>query len=133
LPAVLAGCSSQSDGLAPVQGIVTYQGKPLENALVVFIPETPNLLPASDLTDGSGRYELMTKVPGDGASIGKHRVTVTARGPEKTSPGQEIGLPEIKVEAGPLLIPARYSNPDSSGLTAEVKPEGAALDFELKD
>ncbi len=133
LPAVVGGCSSKSDGLARVRGTVTYRDKPLPNALVVFMPVTPGALPASGLTDSNGRYELMTMVQGDGASVGKHRVTVTARGPDKERRGgAPIDLTGSNTEPGEPLIPQKYFMPDTSGLTAEVKPGGITADFELK-
>jgi hypothetical protein len=134
LPAV-AGCASDAEGLAPVQGTVTYRGKPLANALVVFMPQTPGVLPASGTTDSNGRYELMTTVPGDGAHLGKHRVTITARGPDKQLPANQLttGLPGSNVAPGAPLIPERYFMPDTSGLTAEVTPGGITADFEIAE
>ncbi len=130
LLATVAGGCGQSDGLVRVGGTVTYRGQPLPNALVVFMPETPGLLPASGLTDASGRYELMSTAPGDGVAVGKHRVTVTARGLAKELAEGE--LPSQFFEDGPPLIPEKYFQPDTSGLTAEVKSD-ATLDFKLTD
>ncbi len=132
LSAMLGGC--QKKGMAPVQGTVTYRGQPLPKALVVFMPETPDVLPASGMTDSDGRYELMTIVQGDGATIGKHRVTIEARAPAKDQPSDMGGgPPEQYLETGAPLIPEKYFQPDSSGLTAEVKPSDNTLDFELTD
>jgi hypothetical protein len=135
LPAIAGGCGSKNEDRAPVQGTVTYQGQPLANALVVFMPETPDKLPATGLTNASGRYQLMTMVAGDGASIGKHRVTITARAEEKKPPDGQLltGLQgDAASEAAPL-IPERYFMPDTSGLTAVVTDQGITADFELKD
>ncbi len=131
LPAVVAGCR-KNDGLVPVRGTVTYRGNPLPNALVVFMPETPDVLPSSGLTDSNGRYELMTIVPGDGANVGKHRVTITARGPDKERRGAPVGLTGSNTEPGDPLIPIKYFMPDTSGLTADVKPGGITADFPLE-
>src|SRR5262245_19257502 len=122
-----AGCSS-GPAMAPVSGTVTYKGQPLENAIVVFIPVEPDVLPASGLTDAKGRYQLLTKVPGDGVRLGKHRVTITARAPDRASKG-EIGMP---TEPAALLIPRKYTMPDTSGLVAEVRSGGStSTDFAL--
>jgi hypothetical protein len=135
--AFLIGCGAKAEGpeLATVSGTVTYQGKPLEGALVVFLPETPGAPSASGSTDESGTFELMTHIPGDGAVIGKHRVSITARGPDKTLPeGQSVsGLPGGNTEPGDPLIPQKYFSHNASGLTAEVKGGSNTLDFELND
>ncbi|MBI3462238.1 MAG: carboxypeptidase regulatory-like domain-containing protein [Planctomycetes bacterium] len=132
---LVGGCGGDSDGLAPVDGTIIYRGKPLPNARVVFMPETPGALPASGTTDDAGRYELMTSVPGDGARVGKHRVTVTARGPDKLLPANQLttGLPGSNTAPGDPLIPPRYFMPNTSGLTAEVTAGGATVDFELTE
>ncbi len=126
----LAGGCSSGDRPVPVRGSVTYRGEPLPNALVVFMPETPGVLPASGLTDRAGRFELMTRAPHDGAFAGKHRVTITARGPAAAPADSTLGLPS---EPGEPLIPDKYFMPDTSGLTAEVPREGLRIDFALKE
>jgi len=131
LPIAVAGCGGK-DGLPSVRGTVTYNGKPLPNALVAFAPEAPGSFPASGLTDSNGRYELTTRVPGDGASLGKYRVAVTARGPEKERPPGAPGLTAGTTDPGDPLIPTKYFAFDTSGLTAEVKPGDNTADFDLK-
>src|SRR5688572_7293366 len=97
LSAVCGGCGGNSHGLdlAPVEGTVTFRGAPLPNAQVVFLPDVAGQLPASGVTDNKGHYRLMTIKPGDGANLGKHRVTVTARVPDRELPEGELttGLP----------------------------------------
>lgn len=136
LPACLGGCGSKSEGpeLATVSGTVKYKGQPLENAQVVFLPETAGAPSASGTTDKSGYYQLMTRIPGDGAILGKHRVTVTARGPSKPlPPGQSVsGMPD-DAEPGDPLIPEKYFLPDTSELTGEVKSGKNTIDFELAE
>jgi hypothetical protein len=132
---LVGGCGADPDALVPVEGTISYRGKPLPNAHVVFMPETAGMLPASGTTDDGGRYELMTSVPGDGARLGKYKVTVTARGPDKQLPANQLttGLPGSNVAPGDPLIPPRYFMPLTSGLTAEVTADGGPLNFELTD
>jgi hypothetical protein len=134
LAAVIVGCGG-SDGLAPVDGVVTYRDKPVPNATVVFMPDAPGTLPASGITDANGRYELMTTAPGDGAHVGKYRVTITARGPDKPLPANQLttGLPGSNVAPGDPLIPVRYFVPENSGLTADVQSGGSSIDFALTE
>jgi hypothetical protein len=62
-----------------VTGVVTYQGKPVEAAKVVFRTrhaDTSREYAAFGYTDSSGRYSLQTYKPGDGAVAGSQQVTV---------------------------------------------------------
>src|SRR5262249_25130812 len=97
---------------------------------VMFIPDTgqgthgPAAIGKIQL-DGS--YELTTSVPGDGATIGYHRVAVESYSIEEFNP-QQPKLIEPK-----SLIPALYLDQTTSGLTAEVVAgQQNSIDFELE-
>jgi hypothetical protein len=60
-----------------------------------------------------GSFELRTFAKNDGALVGTHKVAVVTYAPTGKS-GPEAGL-------GKLLVPDRYINPETSGLTIEVK------------
>lgn len=114
-------------------GAVTYRGKPLDGATVVFHPlEGAGISrrTAAGVTDSSGRFSLATVKPRDGAGAGAYRVTV-----EKTTPPNPGAVSATPDETGviPLgpgssavkpLIPEKYFVPESSGLSAEVTPSG---------
>jgi hypothetical protein len=59
---VLAGCGGDPEGgrLVPVHGTIVYNGKPLANANVAFIPGARNRAstPASAFTGAEGGYQL---------------------------------------------------------------------------
>jgi hypothetical protein len=112
----LAGCSpSDPLGLAPVSGVVTYHGKPLDHGKVVFTPQsgTPGPQAVGEL-DTSGRFRMRT-AGRDGAAVGKHVVTVHCR---------RVVTPEEarRLVIGELLIPTKYANEVDSPLRFEVKP-----------
>lgn len=115
-----AGCQdSHLPKTAPVSGVVTFRGKPLANAEVVFFPEG-DARSASGRTDANGRYELMTFSIDDGAIPGKYRITVVARGPARpVAPGEGSGMPG-EMSPGELITPAKYAAPETSELTHEV-------------
>jgi hypothetical protein len=130
LAALAAGCGA-GDGrpvLARVSGTVTYKGKPLPGASLVFYPEQQGIRSAMALTDEQGRYKLWTYDQNDGAPVGNCQVTVTLRGPaEKTAihpsaRGKGLGdaYYEQVTSTGRPLIPEKYFNPQTSGLTAVV-------------
>jgi hypothetical protein len=131
--ALLTDCSGSSGPrVASVNGTVTYKDKPLANADVTFAPEDGGRV-ASGRTDANGRFTLGTFSTGDGAIIGKHRVSVRAHGPERDpKPGEGSGMPGDKVP-GDALIPTKYFAAETSGLTYEVKHGSNHADLELKD
>jgi hypothetical protein len=115
----LAGCGSpKPPALAPVRGLVTYQGAPLPGGLIVFTPddESGSHGPcALGVIGPDGRYTLSTDgVPG--ATPGRHRVTVS--GP--TTSG--------------WMLPGHLRDPALSGLQAEVQAgQENVFDVPLKD
>lgn len=75
----IAGCGPRTrlEGLAPVEGTVTFRGKPVEGASVVFVPATAGKRAAVGTTDATGRFSLTTKDPGDGALPGDYAIAVS--------------------------------------------------------
>lgn len=118
--------------IAPAKGTVKLDGSPLPNAIVVFTPESDGI-PATATTDENGRFTLTTKEPGDGAMVGKHKITVREKPPE---PNETITSEEEYGPSDPNAksrIPAMYARPDQSGLTEEVTASGDNdFTFELK-
>ncbi|MBA2113043.1 hypothetical protein [Bremerella alba] len=77
---MFAGCTAQQSATAPVQGSVTHNGEPVGLGQVVFQPvsaEDKNYpgKPARATVQPDGNYTLTTFDEGDGALLGKHRVT----------------------------------------------------------
>lgn len=134
LVGLLAGCrESIPTGVVvktvPVNGIVAFQGQPLENYLVTFYPDGDRR-PATGKTDSEGRFTLGTNEPGDGAVVGSHKLSVTYVGPETAA---EPGREELSAMAPPppkIKIPAKYGNAETSGLTRDV-PESGLRDVKI--
>jgi hypothetical protein len=139
-----AGCGEAGPKLLPASGTVTYQGKPLEGALVSFLGEG-NVL-GSGTTDAAGKYTIST-LGRPGAVPGKNQVAVTKQtgskgvakdaGPPPTPPSPEeiqakmkAAMSGAKVEN---LVPAKYADPAQSGFTADVQPGKSTFDFTLTD
>ena len=92
---LVAGCGEQRQ-VADIEktvtagGVLTFQGKPLENYRLIFHPKDKKR-PASGRTDAEGKFQLGTNRPGDGAVSGSHQVTVSYVGPEiDPVPGEEF-------------------------------------------
>ena len=104
------GCGNNKSPVGTVHGSVVLDAKPLANGTIVT---RPNAGRGSQGIISNGEFELGTFSRNDGALIGTHQVAIIAE--EKRDGGAEA-------KAGKLLIPQRYTNPDTSGLTIEVKP-----------
>ena len=108
----LCGCGESE--FAPIEGQVFYEAKPLTSGVVMFQP--PNGPPSRGDLGPDGRFSLSTPGREDGARIGMNKVRVSSR--EKPKGG------DAELALGKSLIPERYETFDSSGLTADVKPDG---------
>ncbi len=86
------GGSGDQVELGTVSGVVTMDGKPLPDAIVVFSPiEKGN--PSTGRTDASGNYVLKYLNQEKGAIIGKHQVIITAADPiDATATGADETL-----------------------------------------
>ena len=136
-------------------GIVTLEGAPVSRATISFIPVQGGRVGTAQ-TDDSGRY-VMSTFPGDqadGALVGEHKVTIMkvagpgASKPAEAAPAEDDGSDGLAPASGELdnsgtnesdvddgleyLVPARYMNPNTSGLTITVEAGGTESgDFKL--
>ena len=126
LLAVSLGCSSGGEfPTAPVKGKVTYKGKEVPNGTVMFVPDKG---PAATGEIGKdGTYTLATYGKDDGAVMGRHKVTITAL----EAMGDQ--LPEARSPTPGSILPDKYLNQDTSGLTFEVKSGDNVANFEIGD
>jgi hypothetical protein len=141
----------------PTSGTITYKSKPLERATVVFSSPGKEGQPSTILglgeTDASGKYVIKTQLGPtealNGAVAGHHLVTVSKYVPPNGMSEEELerlmrkevaAMEEkgfvTKEETAPSrvpFLPAKYQNPASSQLTAEVVAgEKNEFDFDLK-
>jgi hypothetical protein len=110
------GCGDGRPKRVPVSGQVLIDGQPLTFGFVRFAP--PDSRPSTGQLDQNGNFVLTCFEPGDGAVIGKHKVTVM---------GQEaIGHETIKWHA-----PKKYANPNTSGLEQEITEPTNSVKIEI--
>lgn len=139
---LLAGCGGGAGRppTYPVEGTVTFEGKPLADATVTFRPAGTDSgqQPANGKTDASGRYQLTTFSASDGAMAGSYRVTimkfaaVAAEG--AAGDGDDYVPPRGPLPNPKNQLPKKFANADQSGLTAtvEAKAEGNTVDFAVQ-
>jgi hypothetical protein len=127
----------------PVAGQVTYQGKPVPGALVVFHAANPaataSTKPGEDAptgpptpvgkTDDDGKFRMHTYIGDDGAPAGSYKVTVTLAVGGETR--DVMTKQVVKTQSVPL--PLKYADPKTSDINADVKTGDNNLPtFELK-
>lgn len=114
--AVAGGCSSsQGDRpeLTQVHGTVTFNGQPLDAAMVRFNPVAPGQRSSLGVTDKEGRYKLTYLRDIKGASLGQHKVQITTAS-----------------ETTKERLPDKYHR--NTTLTVEVQPDKRQYDFDLE-
>ncbi len=138
LLAAFVGCgggyqTGDIEAVVPVNGTLTFQGKPLENYQVVFMPLDGRRV-ATGITDGSGNFKMGTNTAGDGAPPGKCEVAVQFAPPDTGEPGNEVIIDNpAKLPKPKVKIPAKYGDPKKSGITQEVPSDGLEdLKIDLK-
>jgi hypothetical protein len=141
-----AGCGARDDHPPrfPVTGIVTYQGKAVEGADVVFVPDRPPAQAAFGKTDAQGKYRLTTIDKNDGAVSGNYKVKVSKleaiqqEGSNIVSADTEAEAEIYRPEDGDVvripkqLLPKKYSDHNTSGLTHTVGSAASTLDIVIK-
>jgi hypothetical protein len=116
------GCN-QGPQFVPVTGKVTFQGKPLAGAEIVFQPASGS--PAMGRTDDQGNFSLSTFGDQDGAIVGDYKVTVVKNEPIPGPPGD----PYARVRN---ILPPQYANAQSTPLGASVsKSAEKPYDFDI--
>lgn len=128
---ILTGCGGSSAlefKRAEVEGTVTYEGKPLEDGLIRYVPD-------GEIINGQvagkpifakivqGTYQIPIE---KGATVGKNRVEVTCyleNGRQENMSGEKAAL--VK-----QIIPAKYNS--HSTLSVEIKEGKNLQDFDLK-
>jgi hypothetical protein len=133
---MVAGCGRSSE--ATVTGKVTYKGQPLKGGSVSLISEAGGVVRSTIEEDGS--YKI-TKAP-----VGPAKVTVdtkalrpvnqkAVKGPYANANAPQEVLPK-SAKGGDasryVAIPARYADPEKSGLTVEVKSGKNEQNIELE-
>ena len=116
-----AGCGRSLPRTVEVRGRVTLDGTPLEGAAILFQPVDGGV-PARGSSAADGSFVLTTFREGDGAVPGRHRIAVSKfeiTGFEVTADGLDGPVAPGGVKERSLL-PKKYSDPATSGLTAEV-------------
>lgn len=142
LMVLAAGCGDSS-GLPArykVSGTVTYNGQPVEKGEIEFRPDNLDTAQAATGEIKNGSYYLTTAVDGDGALPGDYKVVIKSTEvdlskAESNSKGGSFRQDDVAKanKDAKKLVPAKYSLPETSGLTFKVEAKSNTADFPLSD
>jgi len=122
----LAAAGCRKPEIVPVSGRVTFEGRPVPQAILQFQTESRPM--ASGGTDADGRYSLSTKRPGDGGYLGRHRVMIVPWFPTDSDDSAEAAAARTRPRPD---IPEPYRSVKTP-LSVEVTAKGPnVFDFEL--
>lgn len=133
------GCTDGGPRLVPAGGTVTLAGAPLTDASILV--HYPDRSVATGRTDGKGAFTLVFSngkpgaVPGNGL-----KVSITKTDEQGIAGGESLD-PSAMMKKGkesmsktsdgrvqPVLpknlVPAKFADPNSSGITVDIPPEG---------
>jgi hypothetical protein len=122
---LIAGCGSKSSlDTIPVRGEVVYNGKPLTEGTVVYLPaSTSEGRQATGPIQSDGTFSLTTQSADDGVMKGEYQIVVYAYKPHpgepKTREEHEAMIKKGGIERG-YIIPEKYTDPTKSGLSDTV-------------
>lgn len=137
----VVGCGEGASltGTTAATGTVTYKGQPVEGATVIFSPTVEGRA-ASGRTDAEGAFELTTLSASDGVMPGTYSVAISKTEMEGGLSGEEAQKYFEEHNAPPPaatrkeLLPAKYKDAATSGLTANITEGGENnFTFELVD
>lgn len=122
-----AGCSGDQKAF-PVRGQLSFEGKPMAGALIIFHSADPSQkLLVMARANAEGVYELSTSGTPGGAPPGEYKVTITWE--EFARPGTEDN-PNTP-GTGKDRLRGAYAGVDKTLLRATVERKDNTIDFKL--
>lgn len=128
------GCGKGYAGgnLAPVSGAVTLDGQPAAGIIVLFSPtDATGGQGGMGTTDANGQYELKTRGEFAGVVPGHYKVTCVKYVLPNGSPLPDDPNFSMATSGAKQTLPAKYSDPQRTILSATVPAAGAAVPLEL--
>jgi len=133
-------------GTSKVEGVVTLDGKAVDGASVVFMPEDGKGQSAVGGTDANGNFSLTTNNK-PGAAKGSYKVVISkvkVTG-EPMTPADSIAkmkgsMPKSSAGPAPIaggpaksdsLLPAKYASPSTTPFTIKIPLESSPLKLEM--
>jgi hypothetical protein len=141
--ALAGGCGGSRVPLGEVEGTASWNGRPLANVAVEFIPDAEKGTggPRSTaVTDAKGRFVLQCEDQRPGAVIGYHRVVLRETGraagarrdPRRRREREAAADADAAPDDSPRL-PLKYQSVVNTPLLKKVEPGQQRIDLTLTD
>jgi hypothetical protein len=117
------GCGSSGPTTIPIRGEVIYKGAQLKDVpqgLVHYIPNSSDGRQASGRLQADGSFVLTTFQNGDGVVPGEYDIVVSAYSARSELSREQVEAARGVVPKPGLLIPEKYTEPTTSGLSDTV-------------
>jgi len=125
-----SGCGRDGPERVIVSGTVTYQGQPLEEGRIRFVPNKETKAPISGGFVRDGKYAVDSK---GGVPVGTHKISIEAhrvdpnyKGPTNPPPDDIENRPPIQ-----QYLPAKYNALTELEITIEPGSSKITEDFNL--
>ena len=115
--ALAVGCGDGRPARVRVSGQITVDGKPLDFGSIAFYPDAGGR-PGGAQMESGGNYSVTMYELNDGLPPGSYSVSVSA-------------VDVFSDRACRWHAPKRYQDPETSGLTAEIKNKSIPINFDL--
>jgi hypothetical protein len=135
MAAMLAGCRPSGPAYWPINGKVTFQGKPVTVGQIRFCDPAAGIDVIESL-DAQGQYTILTGNR-KGLPEGQYQVAVMPKLDFSRVKCEPNGRPipstmPSAAEKNPPNIPQKYQDPATSGLTLTVKPASNTFDVDMQ-
>jgi hypothetical protein len=138
LAITVSGCGSDRPPLGIVAGEVTFEGKPISEGAIIF--EVAGSRSASGKIVDGKITEVTTYDSGDGVPVGLARIAVHASAVKTAEANAELAHPgdlpsndlDSYMGVAKSLIPDRYNDPSSSGLTFQIERGTNSVTIDLQ-
>lgn len=132
---LVAGCSG-APPMVPVTGLVTLNGKPIENCQVCFFPEDESIDPNKAgyglaYTDADGKYEIANPQGDKGIFPGRYKVVLNFYTNREGKPLPKTAKPSETPGGFVNQMPKPYHDPKTTPETVEVPRGGCTRDFKI--
>ena len=122
----IAGCGSSGPKTIPIRGEVLYNGKPLAEGTIVYLPRESTARQATGGIQSDGSFRLTTFKNADGVVPGEYNIVIFAYAPHPGEPQTREEMEAVAQTGGirrGFIIPEKYTNAASSGLTDTVNED----------
>jgi hypothetical protein len=117
---VVSGCSDRGVKKVTINGTVSYRGQPVPSGMLRFVGAEGSY--SAGVIQSDGTFIITDVVPGE------VKIGVMQR-PQST--GDSSGKGGNKPRKPPVMLPAKYLNPDTSGVKYTIASDSTTLNVEF--